>query len=394
MRMLILWLMLVAAVAGPVSAGPGPGAFAEEQVRGVWVTRWDYLTEADVARAMAEIAGLGMTDVFWQVRGQGDAFYRSDLEPWGQDLFREPNAGKANPGFDPLEVAVREAHARGLRLHAWMNVMPLWRRKVAPSSPSHAFHTRPEWRLVDQRGERQPLNDHYVIVNPLRPDVRDHIVAVGKDIVTRYAVDGLHLDYVRFVTDAMDEKLVYPCDADSLALLEARTGSRDVSTPAQRAALRGLIRESITEIVRRLDAEAAGARAGVVLTAAVWRRPELARDRYEQDAAAWLESGLIDAAMPMIYTENTAQLCDDTAAWRAAAPRGRIITGLGAYQHASGETTLRQIDADGVEDFALFAYSSLFDSRSPDQDDTPAGVQRRELMSSLLRKRFSGTTRD
>src|SRR5262245_40426125 len=86
--------------------------------RAIWVTRFDYRTADDVAQIMEHCQSAGLNTVMFQVRGNGTAFYRSRREPWAQEL------GGKDPGFDPLEVACREAHARHIQLHAWVNVMP------------------------------------------------------------------------------------------------------------------------------------------------------------------------------------------------------------------------------------------------------------------------------
>lgn len=383
-RMIVLALTgwLVGMSLGCAAGAGGTGvaalreAWATDTVRGIWVTRWDYTSAEDVRRIMRDAGELGMSDVFWQVRGQADAYYRSSLEPWGEDLFRGSDPGRTDPGFDPLALAVQEAHARGMRIHAWINVMPLWRGTTPPKSGAHAWRARADWRLVDISGELQPLNEHYVIVNPVREDVRDHLVAVAREIVTGYEVDGLHLDYIRFVTDAMEAGRVYPADEGTRAKLEARTGSGDLSSASQQRQLRMLIRESITTVVERLRREVVDRRAGVVLTAAVWRRPEIAREQYEQDAASWLARGVLHAAIPMIYTASDGQFASDVAAWRAEVPGGRIIPGIGVYKHESGEQTLRQVGVGGGE-FVLFAYSSLFESASEELD--PDDVRRRRL---------------
>jgi uncharacterized lipoprotein YddW (UPF0748 family) len=254
-----------------------------------------------VERAIGEAKELGVTDVLWQVRGQCDAFYKSEIEPWGEDLL---GPGASDPGFDPLALAVERAHGAGLRIHAWVNVYPLWKGTKPPRDSKHPFHAHPEWRLYDAKGTAQALNEHYVIVNPLLPEVQEHIVAVCRDIVTRYAVDGLHLDYVRFVSDTMKDPSAFPGDARSIELF-AKAGRAGVATAEDQAAFRDFKRDEITRLVRRLKKEAVGAawgRPGVVLTAAVWRRPELAHDSVLQDAAAWLREGAIDRALPMIYT--------------------------------------------------------------------------------------------
>src|SRR5688572_8515818 len=150
----------------------GARAQTAGEFRGVWINRWDYRTTADVKRAFEEVSTLGVTDVFWQVRGQADAFYKSDLEPWGLELLRGLPAGTNDPGYDPLALAIAEAHARGLKIHAWFNVMPMWKDKVEPVNPAHIFNAHPNWRLFDSKGAPQALNEHYVIVNPIYPEVQ------------------------------------------------------------------------------------------------------------------------------------------------------------------------------------------------------------------------------
>lgn len=385
----------------PSAAPITPPIAAATPFRAIWITRWDYRSAADVKRAIAEAASLHVTDIMWQVRGQADAFYKSDLEPWGEPLLRDLPPGVTEPGFDPLELAVAEAHARGIKLHAWVNVMPLWKGTTPPKAGNHPFNTHPEWRLRDAKGTYQALNDHYVIVNPLVPAAQSHIVAVCKDIVTRYAVDGIHMDYVRFVSDTMKDPAVFPSDAESLSLLAKQVG-HEVRTDAggriiddaDRAAFRDLKRDSITTIVRRIKEEAVGLRPGVVLTAAVWRRPELASDSYLQNAADWLHDGLIDRAMPMIYTDKPEQYQSDLAAWIAAAggPAAKPITpGIANYLHTP-EQTASQIEfavKSGTSGVAIFAYSSLFESVDPNQDKKAGEVQKRTARRESLTALFS-----
>lgn len=368
-------------------------AGADDSFRAVWITRWDYRSETDVKRAIADAASLGVTDIIWQVRGQADAYYKSTLEPWGEELLRDLPPGATEPSFDPLTLAVSEAHARGVKLHAWVNVMPLWKGTAPPKSQSHPYFTHPEWRLRDANGAPQALNDHYVIVNPLLPAVQSHIVAVCADIVQRYAVDGIHMDYVRFVSDTMKDPASFPGDAESLAIFSQKLG-REVKTDAagkiadeaDRAAFRDLKRDTITTIVQRIKTEAVSKRPGVVLTAAVWRRPELARDTYLQDAPAWLRAGLLDRAMPMIYTAKDEQYQHDLAAWLAAAPGKPITPGLANYLHEPAQT-VRQIEyahKANTAGVAVFAYSSLFESADPNQDKKPAEIEKRKARREAL----------
>ncbi len=404
-RVVMVWAVLVLAAAGAARTNEDRDC-AETPFRGLWITRWDYRSEADVKRAMEDAASLGVTDVMWQVRGQGDAYYKSDLEPWGEELLRGipatkeagADGGTEGPGFDPLTAAVREAHTRGLKLHAWVNVMPLWKGTTPPKAKNHPYYTHPEWRLRDAKGTAQALNDHYVIVNPLVPAVQEHIVAVCRDIVQRYTVDGIHMDYVRFVSDTMKDPAAFPGDAESLAMLAKRLGrgvpvdaAGKIAPDADKAAFRDMKREAITTIVRRIKSEAVGSRAGVVLTAAVWRRPELASDSYLQDAADWLRDGLIDRAMPMIYTAKIEQYESDLSAWLSAGGGGAITPGIANYLHTPDETTAQitySVKA-GTSGSAVFAYSSLFESVDPNQDKKKPEMEKRAARRDALRAYFA-----
>ncbi len=352
----------------------------------LWITRWDTRTEDEIVEAIAHADDLGVTDIFWQVRGSFDAFYRSDLEPWGEFLLDEQGRP---PAHDPLAVALREAHARGLRLHAWINVLPLWRGKTPPRDRRHALHVHPEWRLHDAQGKPEPLQDGYVMANPVLEEVHAHIARVCADIVRRYGVDGLHLDYIRYGRPVGAAPLAYPRDARTIAQFERAMGVHDLGTPEGERAYQAWIADRITALVRRIREAAKSVRPDIELSAAVWRHPSIARETYLQDAGRWARDGLLDRAIPMIYTELETQLVSDWNAWRAAVPTGaRLSVGLGVYKHAPGETAEQIALVERSDGFSLFGYSSLFESADPNQDRSEDAralrEQRRRALKGLL----------
>ena len=103
---------------------------AEREFRGTWVATvynldWPSKPGLPAATQKAQLralldraAELKLNAILLQVRPASDALYASTKEPWSQFL-----SGKAgvSPGYDPLEFAIAEAHARGLELHAWVN---------------------------------------------------------------------------------------------------------------------------------------------------------------------------------------------------------------------------------------------------------------------------------
>lgn len=368
---------------------------------GLWVTRWDYRTPQDVERIMDDAAALGFTDVIWQVRGQGDAFYPSTLEPWGRELMGGQPSGASGPGFDPLALAVDRAHANGLRLHAWVNVFALWKGKIPPEDPRHPYNAHPRWRLYDAAGKPQPLNDHYVIFNPVLPEVHDHITAVCRDIVRRYRVDGLHLDYVRFVSDTMKEPAIYPGDPVSVGMFTRATKARGVNTPEEKAAFRAWIRDRITALVQRIrlevvDSQARGAggrRREVMYSAAVVRQPASGRDVHLQDGARWLKDGTLDRVFPMLYTTDNAQFSADLNAWLLATNGRPVTPGIGTYLHMPQQTPEQIALSAKADGTALFAYSSIFESGDPNQKMDPESVKARADRREAIRVVLGGPVR-
>ena len=126
----------------------------------------------------------GVNVIIFQVRPECDALYESKLEPWSR--FLTGQQGKApSPYWDPLQWMINECHKRGMELHAWINP---YRAKTKGTRQLAQNHITVQ----------KPMNcfayDGQFILNPGIPENRDYICEVVKDIVSRYDVDGLHMD--------------------------------------------------------------------------------------------------------------------------------------------------------------------------------------------------------
>lgn len=167
-----------------------------QEMRGIWVATvanidWPSRPGLDAATQQAEAIEIldqqkahGMNAVFFQIRPAADALYDSNLEPWSRFLSgRQGNP--PHPYYDPLQFWIEEAHKRGLELHAWINP---FRATFSPDEylhPAHTMNRHPEWLL--KYGER-------FYYDPGIPSVRQHLLNVVGDIVTRYDIDGMHMD--------------------------------------------------------------------------------------------------------------------------------------------------------------------------------------------------------
>ena len=99
------------------------------EIRAIWVARWS-ICSPDSVRAVVDTAReCGFNHLVVQVRGRGDAFYRSTLEPRSEMLSGQPS------DFDPLALALSEGRRAGLRVHAWINANFTWESAQPPVSP-------------------------------------------------------------------------------------------------------------------------------------------------------------------------------------------------------------------------------------------------------------------
>lgn len=126
----------------------------------------------------------GCNAIIFQVRPECDALYESKLEPWSR--FLTGTQGKApSPYWDPLQWMITECHKRGMELHAWINPYRAKTKGTQALAGNHIARTHPE---------RTFQYDGLTVLNPALKENRDYICQVVRDIVSRYDVDGLHID--------------------------------------------------------------------------------------------------------------------------------------------------------------------------------------------------------
>ena len=137
-----------------------------------------------LAYQLDELQKDGANAIIFQVRPECDALYESSLEPWSHFLTGEQ--GKApSPYWDPLQWMIDECHKRGMELHAWINPYRAKTKTAHTFAPGH---------VCVQHPERAFEYDGLMVLNPALQENRDYICTIVEDILTRYDVDGLHID--------------------------------------------------------------------------------------------------------------------------------------------------------------------------------------------------------
>ena len=167
----------------------------KREFRGAWITTvlnldWPKSTNPESQRSeliniLDNLKRTGINAVLLQVRSESDALYNSAFEPWSYWLTKAQGT-PPNPFYDPLEFAIKEAHKRGMELHAWFNPYSAVRNSGSyPLDPTHVSEMYPDWIL--NFGTKKMLD-------PGLPIVREYVTAVILDVVERYDVDGIHFD--------------------------------------------------------------------------------------------------------------------------------------------------------------------------------------------------------
>lgn len=374
-------------------------------VRALWVARTT-LTSPAAIKAMVESAkDAGFNTILVQVRGRGDAYFKDGVEPRAAALARQSSS------FDPLATTLKLAHEAGLQVHAWINVNLVSDARGLVAH-DHVVLRHPEWLMVPRElaGDLRrlsPSNDRYLealrqwtrahskqieglYMSPLPGASVRHTVSIVTDLVDRYRVDGIHLDYIRYPNETFDY---------SAATLKAfrsdvrrRLSSKDrhryearltdnpfIYPDAFPKAFADFRRAGLTTLLSAIRNAMAARRPGLQLTAAVYPDPPAASAQKFQDWPMWLTKGLIDVACPMAYAAVAPRFLEQLQAARHGANGHPVWAGIGAYR-LSAEQTVENIRTAwrlGIDGIILFSYDSLIDS--------PAG---RQPLSDIGRAAF------
>jgi uncharacterized lipoprotein YddW (UPF0748 family) len=387
LRSVCLWLSCALALAIAVP-GAAPGATGREQdVRALWVTRATLGSPDAVARMVASAQAGGFNTLLVQVRGRGDAYYRSTLEPRAPELA-------SHPGFDPLGATIAQAHAAGLRVHAWVAVNLVSSAATLPSSREHLVYKNPEWLMVPRelavelrtidarspeylgrlaRWSRQHAEDvEGLYASPLHAGAASHITAVVRELAAQYEVDGIHLDYVRYPGEEFDysrlalqqfkESVLPDMTAAERRTLAAREALDPLAYPNfYPERWKAFRRSRLTSLVMRVRTAAKDARPGILVSAAVVPDAAEAFQARLQDWRTWLDQSLIDVVCPMAYTPDPKQFESQVAMAQDYSAGRPVWAGIGAYRLPSAATlqfiaTSRRLGVQGV---ILFSYDAL-----------------------------------
>lgn len=318
-----------------------PGEFGLAAWWGMYSEYWssdEETWERQVDDALKRLSESGIKTVFFLAKDPwGYAYYKSDVLP------RNPRYS-----WDPLAYITKKARDYGISVHVYINVLSEGERE-----PNSYLNDHPGWAVEDSQGR---------ITGWVDPRAEEHIsrmVAIIEEILDNYDVDGIQLDRIRL-----------PGDAGRIPLSEAEFYRRYGMRPSEDVEKwNAFIRESITDIVRRIRDAIKKKNKDLRLSAAVIPDPDRARLVFGQDWPAWIKRGYVDFAVIMSYTSSLAKFTETLAKAVEASGNARpVYAGIGAYiPGLSADDLQNQVSEaykrEGIYGVALFNVDHLLMDR-------------------------------
>lgn len=329
--------------------------FPKHEVRAVWLTTvagldWPKSLERgeqqSTLRAMiAQVKAANLNTIFFQVRGRGDAMYRSRFEPWSNQLS---GVLGQDPGWDPLQFVLDEAHARGLEVHAWFNTFFVRAGSKPPMSwPPHLLLKHPDW-------VRQYENEWWL--DPGLPEVRAYLVNVVMDIVRSYDIDGIHFDFIRYPGTGYPDHQSY-----------LRYGKRKMKEEWRRENINTFVRTAYDSIIAvKPNLKVGSTPIGIYVNmpeANGWQ----SFHTVFQDSRTWLREGKHDYLAPQVYwTLGTTKGDPDFAVlardWAQNGFGRHVYIGIGAYKSGVVQQIPQLIDVSrsvGAQGNSFFRFTHM-----------------------------------
>lgn len=337
--------------------------------RAVWVTRWNFKSPEDVAKIMENCKSIGANKILFQVRGNGTVYYPSKIEPWAYGLASDDFSSLGvDPGWDPLRVAIDEAHKRNLELHAWLNIFPGWRGKEKiPSRVNQLWRTKREWFMIDHKGKVfPPPAQFYTFLSPGIRDVQLYLGSIFGELARNYKdLDGIHMDYVRYPAHTETGSFKdFSYDKESKANYRKQYGKfpRYDDPDWQRFKV-----QQVADSIKTMRDAAKKESPYIQISGTFKADYEKATQETGQDFRMWLEKDLVDWAVPMAYVysmKDYENLLGDLESKTKPEWKDKLVPGIyTASRKLSKSVMTDQIlynHKNGLGGTVIFSYPALF----------------------------------
>lgn len=332
----------------------------KEEVRAVWITTAYNLDwprtygrenqEKEIVDLLDAIKKANFNTVFFQVRARGDLVYPSAIEPWSKSILNRTNG---IPGYDPLKFIINEAHKRGLEIHAWWNVFKVFGKGEPEKSDTD--------QVINKHPEFCRKYDDQWWIDPGIPAARAYLLVLASEMLHRYDLDGIHLDYIRYPNPDFNDDDTY----------------RKYGKGKDKNDWR---RDNVTDFVESLYDSIQSIRPNAKLGCAplgIYKNGENGYAGWEafddtyQDPVKWIDDKKLDYVSPQIYWKinSPANYSRSLRNWKSIAGSRQIYPGLAAYKTDDNNWPLKELTAQidsgrniGVDGQVFFRARNLIEN--------------------------------
>lgn len=342
-------------------------AFGYYKNAGLWVVRNQLKSKKNIDNVINFAKDNGITDLFVQVIGRGEAFYNTDIIPETQYV----NASR----IDPLAYFCEKADQYDLNIHAWVNILLVWSKPELAWKKNHFVNKYKSWFMVDKtnRSILQPTQEELKsrgiegrFLSPAIPGLRELYKLIVQDLINNYEISGVHLDYIRYPSqdygyhsylrnNFKKQTGLDPIYLHKSRLLVEYSDVEKLKDEWNRFRMNSL--DSLVSDISRITR----AKDSILLSAAVKPDPEIARTKYLQNWGGWLEEDIIDFVVVMNYASDQEEFVKITSKLNQLEHQNRIWMGIGTYNQ-SPVVTDKQVTVSIMNDYpgiVLFSYQSI-----------------------------------
>ncbi|TAE57307.1 MAG: glycoside hydrolase family 10 protein [Nostocales cyanobacterium] len=355
------------------------------EIRAVWLDRGAIVkakNEAGLTKIFDRLEQAGINTVFFETVNASYTIYPSQVAPAQNPLIED---------WDPLKSAVKLAHARGMELHAWVWVFAAGNTRhnqiigVDYNYPGPVLAANPDWANYDQKGRIIPVGQTKPFLDPANPKAREYLLNLYTEIVTRYQVDGLQLDYIRYPFQDPFVGKIYGYGKAAREKFKQETGVDPINiNPRQRQLWQkwtAFRTEQVNSFVGEVAQMMRKKRSSLILSVAVFPLGEYERvQKIQQHWEVWARKGDVDLIVPMTYALDTPRFQKLAQPWINSRKLGAtlLVPGirllslptLGAFDQLQ---LLRDLPVSG---YALFAVDNFNDELDQMLGSTQGRIRR------------------
>lgn len=351
--------------------------YTDVEFRGFWADAFHvgFKSQSQINSMIARALAGNYNAILPEVLAYQDTGGSAHGAYWNSDIV--PKAGDISGDFDPLAYMVTQAHNAGLEVHPWLvafRVSTSW-----PPAGNLILSAHPEWLMVprsDMGGGPATVSGKYTL-DPGSPDVQGYLMSIVRELVTNYAIDGIHWDYIRYTTTDAGYPAYTWYTRSGLARFQAIAGYS--GTPqTDYGPWNDFRRREITEVVRRAQAEVATissnprqplrhSAALITWGNAPWDFEDTNAWHLFQNWREWMEEGYLDAGIPMTYYDYDVyptwyrNWVDREMAWRYDR---HMVVGVGIYLNdfEDSVTEIEYARSAGADGVCTYSYASTCDT--------------------------------